>query len=119
MATPTVVDAASKNKELEWQTGDPPPLDRKGLIRTVANPPEAIERPAVTAITNRADLEIKHPENTRAVFGLQQTDELRSLPRAVRRIGYGWRKDPEAIAIAKDGISKAFMRLALRLGGAA
>lgn len=46
-------------------------------------------------------------------------DELRDLANAVRRIGNGYRDDPEAIAIAKDTISHRLRTLARRLERAA
>ncbi len=42
-------------------------------------------------------------------------DELRDLARDVRRIGDGYRRDPESLAIQKDGISKRLVVIARRL----
>jgi hypothetical protein len=52
----------------------------------------------------------------------QNTDpsrELQELARAVRRIGSGFRCDPETIAIAKDEIAHKLTGIARRLAGAA
>jgi len=40
------------------------------------------------------------------------SDRLRELAADVRRIGYGWRDDPEAVAIQKDEVSKRLTALA-------
>ena len=42
-------------------------------------------------------------------------EELRSLARDVRRIGDGWRSDPESVAIQKDDVSKRLVLIAQRL----
>ncbi|GAB4184045.1 MAG: hypothetical protein OHK0024_24090 [Thalassobaculales bacterium] len=41
--------------------------------------------------------------------------ELRELAREVRRIGDGWRSDPEAIAMQKDDVAERLRDLARRL----
>lgn len=46
--------------------------------------------------------------NTPSVYA----DRLRDLARAVRRIGDGYRTNPEAIAIQKDSIATDLARLA-------
>jgi hypothetical protein len=45
-------------------------------------------------------------------------DELRALAVAVRRIGDGYRDDPETIAIAKDQIAARLAGLARRMEAA-
>lgn len=42
-------------------------------------------------------------------------EELRDLARQVRRIGCGFRSDPETIALVKDDIALRLGRLARRL----
>lgn len=44
-------------------------------------------------------------DSTAAATRATAAGELRDLARAVRRIGTGWRDDPETIALAKDGIA--------------
>lgn len=46
-------------------------------------------------------------------------DELRDLAVAVRRIGCGYRENPETIAAAKDTIAKQLAKLARHLENAA
>ncbi len=47
--------------------------------------------------------------------GAHTADELRSLARDVRRIGDGFRDNPEAIAIAKDDVVHRLVALARRV----
>jgi hypothetical protein len=77
-----------------------------------------MKSPAPTAIGNGAGI---HIEAGKLDTG-KATDtpgELQDLARAVRRIGSGFRCDPETIAIAKDEIAHRLNGIARRLAGAA
>lgn len=45
----------------------------------------------------------------------ETADRLRGLAREVRRIGDGYRHDPEAIAIQKDGVASRLIAIAREL----
>lgn len=127
MATPTVVGCPNSIKDLKRQTPVTALTDNKRFFCALANrPPGEMQNPVPLAGGHRVSKAVKaakpdaqHDSGDRSARQPSPAHELRDLARAVRRIGCGFRTDPEAIAITKDEIARKLALVARRLDGAA
>lgn len=79
-----------------------------------SRPPENESGPASSGNDDRAGKHIAEANHDGA-HPAAYARELQDLARAVRRIGCGYRSDPESIAVAKDEIVHRLAALARRL----
>lgn len=96
-----------------------PPTGFRGIPRAIVPPDESPghkrKGPESLAGDHGAKIDKKSlPPKPTAIMA-----DLQELARDVRRIGSGFRCDPEAIAMAKDEIAHRLTGLARRIGGAA